>query len=349
MGSLAAMEFVDNTLKLIDQRQLPNKFSFFVCKTWQDCEYAIKDMVVRGAPAIGAAAAYGAVLAAMQYKNHSGVDFVNLMHNAMASLSKARPTAVNLNWAINRMLNVFDSLDWTKLEEAGNILKQEADSLHNEDIEKSKKLSLFGADLIADGARILTHCNTGSLAVPGPGTALGMIKAAYDCGKKLSVFADETRPRLQGARLTAWELLTEGIPCTLIADSVASCLMRDGKVDLVVVGADRIAANGDTANKIGTFALSLAAAHFRIPFYVAAPLSTIDPGCATGNQIKIEERPSTEVTMLDGIKLAPDGINVYNPAFDVSPAENISAIITEKGILRPPFSESIANVLGKNK
>jgi methylthioribose-1-phosphate isomerase len=344
MSPIVSMLFAEDKLQLLDQRWLPRKQVSFVCSTHVDCEFAIKDMVVRGAPAIGVAAAYGVALAAREYGALAPGEFRSRMSAAMDRLAAARPTAVNLMWAIARMRALFESMSESSPGEAYATLKAEADTIFREEAQKCERLSALGAELVPEGARILTHCNTGSLAVPGPGTALGIVKVAYRSGKRVSVYADETRPRLQGARLTAWELAQEGIPATLIADGVAATLLRDGKVDLVVVGADRIAANGDTANKIGTFGLSLAAARFGVPFYVAAPVSTIDFDCPSGGHIEIEERSPDEVTTIEGVRIAPEGIAVYNPAFDVTPAEQISAIVTERGILRPPYRDSIGKL-----
>jgi len=344
MGSIIAMEFKADRLRLIDQRKLPGEYVFFECATYEDVIFAIKDMVVRGAPAIGAAAAYGAALAALQYGSLPVAGFRAAMNGALEALRASRPTAVNLMWAVDRMRDVLAAVPDDSIKDAYGILKDEADRVLAEDIAKSEKLSTLGNGLVPQGATILTHCNTGSLAVPGLGTALGIIKAAHRAGKNISVYADETRPRLQGARLTAWELMQEGIPATLIADSVAATLMRDGKISLVVVGADRIAANGDSANKIGTFMLSVIAQRYQVPFYVAAPVSTIDFACPGGGSIVIEERNTDEVTTIEGIRVAPRGIRVYNPAFDVTPAENITAIITEQGIVYPPFSGSISTL-----
>jgi len=344
MGTIIAMEFPGDRLRLVDQRKLPGEYTFFECATYEQCVFAIKDMVVRGAPAIGAAAAYGAVLAAGQYRGLGAADFYAGMERALVDLGAARPTAVNLAWAIDRMRRSLDSARGGPIDAACLALRQEADAILAEDIDKSERLSSFGNGLVPRGAVILTHCNTGSLAVPGPGTALGIVKAAHRSGKDISVFADETRPRLQGARLTAWELMEEGIPVTLIADGVAATLLRDGEIDLVVVGADRIAANGDAANKIGTFMLSVVAKRYGVPFYVAAPVSTIDFGCPGGASIVIEERGPEEVTLIEGVRVAPEGVRVYNPAFDVTPAEHISAIVTERGVLRPPFDAAIAGL-----
>ncbi|PKL26399.1 MAG: S-methyl-5-thioribose-1-phosphate isomerase [Spirochaetae bacterium HGW-Spirochaetae-3] len=344
MGKIIAMEFTADRLRLIDQRKLPKEYTFFECVTHEECEFAIKDMVVRGAPAIGAAAAYGVVLAAMQYRGLGSDGFYASMGRALAALNATRPTAVNLMWAIDRMRRSLESTRTGTIDAACRVLREEADAILAEDIDKSERLSAFGNALVPRGATILTHCNTGSLAVPGLGTALGMVRAAHRSGKGISVFADETRPRLQGARLTAWELMEEGIPVTLIADNVAATLIRDGRIDLVVVGADRIAANGDSANKIGTFMLSVVAKRYGVPFYVAAPVSTIDFGCPGGEAIVIEERGSEEVTYIEGVQVAPSGVRVYNPAFDVTPAENISGIVTEQGVLYPPFEAAIASL-----
>lgn len=344
MRSIDAIEFRDGRLRLIDQRKLPQEYTIFECSTYQECEFAIRDMVVRGAPAIGAAAAYGVVLAAAQLKEEPTEQFYDSMESAMEMLNSARPTAVNLMWAIERMRGVLQGQTGVSRDALYSALKEAADTILRQDIQKSEALSAHGNELVPHGAVILTHCNTGSLAVPGPGTALGVVRAAHQAGKDIFVYADETRPRLQGSRLTAWELLEEGIPSKLIADSVAATLIRDGKVDLIVVGADRIAANGDAANKIGTFMLSVVAQRYHVPFYVAAPVSTIDFKCPTGDKIQIEERSSLEITHIEGVQVAPDTVEVYNPAFDVSPAENITAIVTEQGVLYPPYTEAIAGL-----
>lgn len=344
MGKIVAMEFSADHLRLVDQRKLPKEYTIFECATYQDCVFAIKDMVVRGAPAIGAAAAYGVVIAARQYGGLEKSSFQERMERALDELSAARPTAVNLMWAMDRMRRSLLAARSGTNESIWLALRKEADAIIAEEIDRSEKVASFGNALVPEKATILTHCNTGSLAVPGLGTALGIIRAAHRSGKGISVYADETRPRLQGARLTAWELMEEGIPVTLIADSVAATLIRDGKIDLVIVGADRIATNGDTANKIGTFMLSVVSKHYGVPFYVAAPISTIDFGCPGGDRIVIEERGPEEVTHIEGIQVAPQGVRVYNPAFDVTPAENISGIVTEQGVLYPPFGDAIAHL-----
>ena len=344
MKEIRTIEFKKDTLYLIDQRKLPISYEIFECKTYEDVDFAIKDMVVRGAPAIGATAAYGVVLAAKEFLKENKGKFLANMEEALDLLNKSRPTAVNLMWAISRMRNIIER---SKALPVGNIyekLKREADIILNEDIETNKKMAKHGNQIVGQNATILTHCNTGALATAGFGTALGVIREAFYSGKNIFVYADETRPRLQGGRLTAWELVEEGIPSTLIVDSVAATLIRDGKIDLILVGADRVALNGDTANKIGTFMLSVLAKEYNIPFYVVAPTTTIDFNINTGKEIDIEERDSKEVTYIENIRIAPEGIDVYNPAFDVTPNEHITGIITEKGILKPPFKENILKI-----
>ena len=304
-------------LELLDQRRLPEKSDYVSCRTAEEVAAAIRDMVVRGAPAIGCAAAFGVVLA----KGSA---------SSFEVLSKSRPTAVNLFWALERMKRAKD-------------LEAEAKAIFAEDLAANRAMGKLGAELIAAGARVMTHCNAGALATAGYGTALGVIRAAKE--KNISVIACETRPYLQGARLTAWECVQEGIPCTLITDNMAGHLLSRGEVDVILVGADRIAANGDTANKIGTYALAVLAARHGIPFYVAAPLSTFDPKIPDGSHIPIEERPADEVTGYRGQRWAPQGVKVRNPAFDVTPAELVSGIICEKGVLRAPYGPSIRQLL----
>lgn len=339
----STMRFDGAKLELLDQRQLPDTVEYFVAGTYKGVVNAIREMVVRGAPAIGAAAAYGMCLAAREFQDLPPEQFRLRLAEAVRELSGARPTAVNLVWAVRRMEAVAlrHCNDISRLVAA---LAQEADAIAREDVETNRKIARHGNKIVPAKAAILTHCNTGSLATVGWGTALGVVREAHQSGKDIHVWVDETRPRLQGAHLTAFELVEEGIAATLVADSVAATLLRDGKVDLVLVGADRIAANGDTANKIGTFMLSELAARFKVPFYVAAPVSTIDFSLAAGGEIVIEERPATELTHIRGIRVAPEGVEVYNPAFDVTPAENISGIITERGILRPPYARAIARL-----
>ncbi len=337
------MEFKDNELHLIDQRKLPVDLEIFVCRTYEDVHFAIKEMVVRGAPAIGATAAYGAVLAALEFIDE-GEKFYPTMKKALALLNTARPTAVNLMWAVNKMVQLLEANKDLPAPEIYIKMKEAADKIFQEDLRANKEMGKHGNEIVGRRAVILTHCNTGALATTGFGTALGVVRAAFYAGKDIFVYADETRPRLQGARLTAWELVQEGIPAQLIVDSAAATLIRDGKIDLILVGADRIAANGDTANKIGTFMLSVLAKEYQVPFYVVAPTSTIDFDLAGGQGIVIEERQAEEIICLEGIRLAPAGIEAYNPAFDVTPWENITGIITEKGIIGPPFRENISSL-----
>lgn len=341
MSKISTIEYKDSVLYLIDQRKLPITCEMFACRTYGEVDFAIKDMVVRGAPAIGAAAAYGVVLAADEFKHESKSVFLNKMEEALDVLNRSRPTAVNLMWAIKRMRQVIERHSASDVAAICGKIREEADFIFNEDIETNRRMGKYGNEIVPYKATILTHCNTGALATAGYGTALGVIRAAHDSGKDIFVYADETRPRLQGGRLTAWELVQEGIPANLIADNVAATLIRDGKIDLILVGADRIALNGDTANKIGTFMLSVVAKVYNVPFYIVAPTSTIDRETETGKGIHIEERGSEEVTHVGDIRIAPEGIAVYNPAFDVTPSENITGIITEKGIIKAPFKESI--------
>jgi methylthioribose-1-phosphate isomerase len=335
------MKWEDGRLYLLDQTRLPGCAQYICCENHDTVAEAIKRLSVRGAPAIGAAAAYGLVLGAMSLDSGSAVEFVRGVERIAEILSATRPTAVNLNWALERML------DRVKLELPGSpedlirVMVGEAETIYREDLEGNRKMGAYGLPLIPDGARILTHCNAGALATAGYGTALGVIRAAHQAGRKVSVYADETRPLLQGARLTCWEMLQEGIPVTLITDNMAGHLMSRGMVDLVVVGSDRIAANGDVANKIGTYGVAVLAREHGIPFYVAAPFSTIDIKLASGSEIPIEERNPDEVTHIGGVRVAPEGVRVWNPAFDVTPARLVSAIITDRGVLRPPYELSI--------
>ena len=336
---IKTIEFKDDILYLIDQRKLSGIYEIFQCNDYKEIEFAIRDMVVRGAPAIGATAAYGVVLAAKEFLKED--EFFKKMEEALVFLGNSRPTAVNLMWAIKRMRVLIESNKNIPLDELYKRIKKEADNILAEDIETNKVMAKYGNEVIKENAAILTHCNTGALATAGYGTALGVIREAHYTGKNIFVYADETRPRLQGGRLTAWELVQEGIPSKLIADNVAATLIRDGKIDVILVGADRIATNGDTANKIGTFMLSVIAKTYNVPFYIVAPTTTIDFDIETGKEIEIEERDISEVTHIDGIRIAPEGIDVYNPAFDVTPWENITGIITEKGIIRLPYKENI--------
>jgi len=338
---LETMKWENGEFYLLDQTKLPGQAEYICCRDYKTVAEAIKRLSVRGAPAIGAAAAYGLVLGAMGLNEEEPRSFLAGLESVAKYLSATRPTAVNLNWALERMLNRV-RFDASKApEEIIEIMIREADSIFREDLEGNRKMGYFGLDLIPQGARILTHCNAGALATAGYGTALGVVRAAHEAGKKVSVYADETRPLLQGARLTAWEMLQANIPVTLITDNMAGYLMSRGMVDLVVVGSDRIASNGDVANKIGTYGVAVLAREHGIPFYVAAPFSTIDISLESGNQIPIEERSHEEVTCLGGVRLAPEGVLVWNPAFDVTPARLVSAIITERGVLRSPYDRSI--------
>ncbi len=334
--------FEQGRLLLIDQRLLPRKEEIFICETYQDAAFAIREMVVRGAPAIGAAAGYGYYLAAKELSDEENREkFFENLHAAAAVLDGARPTAVNLRWALHRMDAAARKHRNLPMHELLEVLLKEADCIKHEDIETNLKLSKIGAELIPQNGRVLTHCNTGTLAAAGWGTALGVIKEAFRQGKLKHVYADETRPRLQGARLTAWELVKAGIPATLIPDSAAAVLLAGGEIDCVILGADRVAANGDVCNKIGTFMLAVLCKEFGIPFYSALPLSTIDIQSPTGRAIPIEQRHRDEVLRIEGHLIAPEEINVYNPAFDVTPHEYVTGIITESGVLSPPYEKSI--------
>jgi len=332
----------EERLELIDQRALPGRVDYHVCHTAADVARAIRDMIVRGAPAIGCAAAYGYALEAARLRDAAPVDFSTALDRACDALAASRPTAVNLFWALARMRAVRDASRQSPPAAIATRLLEEAHRISSEDVAANRAMGAHGAALINDGARVLTHCNAGALATAGHGTALGVIRSAVMAGKRVSVIAGETRPLLQGARLTAWELSQDGIPVTLIADTMSGRLMDRGEIDAVIVGADRIAANGDVANKIGTYMIAVLARRHRIPFYVAAPLSTIDPRIESGEAIPIEERGAAEVRGYAGLEWAPAGVAVRNPAFDVTPAELVSALITEKGVLRDPDRHKIA-------
>ena len=330
-------------VQFIDQTKLPLEESYVLATTYEQVAEIIVTMVVRGAPAIGVSAAYGIALGAKRTKAATTAEFAPEFEKICARLAATRPTAVNLFWAIDRMRALFATLAGS-----GAILVQiqekilaEAHAMYDEDIAACKAMGAYGASLLPNEGGVLTHCNAGALASCGYGMALGVIRAAVEQGKKIHVYADETRPFLQGARLTAWELMADGIATTVICDNAAASLMQHGKIQAVVVGADRIAANGDTANKIGTYNVAILAREHGIPFYVAAPWSTIDLATATGDAIPIEERPAREVTHHGGKQLTPDGVGICNPAFDVTPAKYITAIITERGALRAPYSESL--------
>jgi methylthioribose-1-phosphate isomerase len=328
---------------MIDQRKLPAEEVYVRCKTAPEVARAIKTMVIRGAPAIGVAAAMGLALGMRRSKATGTQKFAAEFHKTCELMASTRPTAVNLFWAIERMRRAFAAaaLAGESVDQIKDRLDAESTAIHDEDVASCRAMGAFGADVVPADARILTHCNAGALATAGYGTALGVIRGAVEKGKHVVVFADETRPFLQGARLTAWELVRDGIQTTVITDNMSAALMQQGKVDLVVVGADRIAANGDTANKIGTYGVAVLAREHNIPFYVAAPLSTIDLDTPDGDGIPIEERSAREVTHIGGSQMAPEGALVWNPAFDVTPHRFIAGIITERGIFRAPYSESL--------
>jgi methylthioribose-1-phosphate isomerase len=341
---LPTIEWKDDAVVMIDQRKLPASEIYVSCRTAQEVARAIKTMIIRGAPAIGVAAAMGIALGMRRSKATGTKQFAVEFQKLCDLMAATRPTAVNLFWAIERMKRVFADAaqGGCSVDEIRQRLDAEARRIHDEDVESCRTLGAFGADLVPQEARILTHCNAGALATAGYGTALGVIRAAVERGKKVAVLADETRPFLQGARLTAWELVRDGIDTTVITDNMAASMMRLGHVDLVVVGADRIAANGDVANKIGTYGVAVLAREHGIPFYVAAPVSTIDLNTADGSKIPIEERDGREVTHVGPNRLTPEGARIRNPAFDVTPAKYVSAIITERGVARAPFDESLA-------
>jgi len=327
-------------LELLDQRELPAKTVYVACRTAAEVARAIRDMVVRGAPAIGCAAAFGIALEARREQHRTRAEFSAAMEAAFETLAASRPTAVNLFWALERMRSELAAHRGDPKAAAAR-LADAALAIFRADLETNRAIGRAGVKHVPDGARILTHCNTGALATAGHGTALGVVRSARDAGKRVSVIASETRPYLQGARLTAWELVRERIPVTLITDNSAGHLMSRGKVDVVIVGADRIAANGDVANKIGTYPLAVLALRHRIPFYVAAPLSTIDLRTANGKAIPIEERSAAEVTGYAGVRWAPEGVEVANPAFDITPAGLVSALFTERGVVKRPNAGKI--------
>jgi methylthioribose-1-phosphate isomerase len=330
-------------LVLIDQTRLPHATVLVACRTPDDIARAIKTMQVRGAPAIGVAAAYGIALAAQAHGSADPREFIDHLERVAGELALTRPTAVNLQWALDRMLTCARaSAETHGVARARDELLSLAHDMADEDVATNRRMGAFGLDLVPNGANVLTHCNTGALATVDYGTALGVVRTAHEAGRTIHVYVDETRPFLQGSRLTAWELMQLGVPMTLITDSMAGHFMSRGKVDLVIVGADRIAANGDVANKIGTYALAVLARENGIPFYVAAPTSTVDLSLSSGAEIPIEERSPREVSDIAGAHIAPDGVNAAHPAFDVTPARLVTAIITEQGVLRPPYPASLA-------
>jgi methylthioribose-1-phosphate isomerase len=341
---IKTVEWTKDGVRMLDQRVLPAQETYLMLRSYDEVAEAIRKMVIRGAPAIGVAAAMGIALGASQSVGTSVADLEDDLGYICDVMAKTRPTAVNLFWAIERMRATFQRAKATTndVEQIKKILVAEALAIFEEDIAANRAIGKFGGPLIPDGATVLTHCNAGALATAGDyGTALGVIRGARDAGKKIAVIADETRPFLQGLRLTAWELAKDDIPVTVITDNMAGHVMKSGKVDAVVVGADRIAANGDTANKIGTYMVAVLAREHNIPFYVAAPLTTLDLSKTSGEEIPIEERDEKEVTHIREYQLAPDGINVHNPAFDVTPNHLIAAIITDKGVARQPYTETL--------
>ena len=345
---IKTVEWTNEGVRMIDQRLLPTEEKYLMLRSYEEVAEAIKKMVVRGAPAIGVSAAFGLALGASQSVGTSIADLEDDFSYMCEVMGKTRPTAVNLFWAIERMKAAFNREKATteNVEELKAKLVAEAKAIFKEDLEANRSIGRYGEPLIPDGATVLTHCNAGALATAGDyGTALGVIRGARDAGKRVAVIADETRPFLQGLRLTAWELAKDDIPVTVITDNMAGHIMKEGKVDCVVVGADRIAANGDAANKIGTYMVAVLARQNNIPFYVAAPITTLDLSLATGTEIPIEERDSTEVTHIGGKQMGPDGVAVHNPAFDVTPNELIAAIITDRGVARAPYKESLAMLM----
>ncbi len=343
------IKWENGCLVLLDQTLLPSEKREILCRTYHDVAEAIVKMRIRGAPAIGVVAAYGIVLAAQGYGQGDSNGLIKTLDEAKELLASTRPTAVNLFWALERMEQAWLSNQAQGKEETVRLLEEEAIKIEEEDLAQNIEIGRYGNTLVPPKAAILTHCNAGALATAGYGTALGVIRYAHQDGKEIMVYADETRPVLQGARLTAWELTEEKIPVTLITDNTAGYLMQQGKIDLVIVGADRIAANGDVANKIGTYSLAIMAYHHHIPFYVAAPLSTFDRKLSEGKAIPIEERNPDEVRMVNGVLLAPENIKVYNAAFDVTPAQYITAIITDEGLLKPPYQTAIADAFRKRE
>jgi len=340
---LPTIEWKDDAVVMIDQRKLPASEVYVTCKTANEVAKAIKTMVIRGAPAIGVAAAMGIAVGMTRSRATGTKQFTTEFQKTCELMAGTRPTAVNLFWAIERMKKAFAAAaqDGQSVDEIKRRLVAEARAIHDEDVQSCRTMGAYGATLVPSSARILTHCNAGALATAGYGTALGVIRAAAEQGKTIAVLADETRPFLQGARLTAWELVRDGIDTTVITDNMAGAMMRLGQVDLVVVGADRIAANGDVANKIGTYSVAVLAKEHGIPFYVAAPLSTVDLHTPDGSRIPIEERNEREVTHVGANRLTPEGARIRNPAFDVTPSQYVTAIITERGIARAPFHESL--------
>lgn len=338
---IKTVEWTDAGVRFIDQTKLPTEETYVTCKTYEEVADAIRTMIVRGAPALGVTAAMGVALGVRDSQAQDLAALRQDLDHICDVLAATRPTAVNLFWGIRRIQAKFDQVSGRPIAEIKSVLVTEACQMLDEDIAANQSMGKHGAVLLPSSGGILTHCNAGALATCGYGTALGVIRAAVEAGKKLQVFADETRPFLQGSRLTAWELMKDDIPTTVISDNMAAAMMRQGKIDAVVVGADRIAANGDVANKIGTYGVAILAKEHGIPFYVAAPFSTVDFNTPDGSQIPIEQRSSREVTHMAGKQITPDGVGIENPAFDVTPHQYVTAIITERGVVRTPYAESL--------
>jgi len=348
---IKTVEWTDDGVCMIDQRKLPNVEEYPLFRTYQEVAEAIRVMVVRGAPAIGVAAAMGVALGVRDSKAASMDDLRRQFSEIVAFIGATRPTAVNLFWALDRMKKVFEQAvaSGQSHSQISRRLIDEAKAIHREDIESNMQMGKFGAELLPSSGTILTHCNAGALATAGYGTALGVIRAAIDGGKRLRVLADETRPFLQGARLTAWELWKDNIDVRVISDNMSGSFMHQGLIDAVIVGADRIAANGDVANKIGTYSVAVLARQHQIPFYVAAPISTLDLTMSDGSLIPIEQRDPAEVTHMGGVRVVPEGVSVFNPAFDVTPNEFVTAIVTDFGVARPPYAASLAELKRKSQ
>lgn len=347
MSSFKTIEWKNNKVVMIDQRKLPTEEIYVECESYEEVAECIKNMVIRGAPAIGVAASMGIALGALGVKAKDKNSFLKSLDKIYSTIWNTRPTAVNLFWAIEKMKAIVNDNINKEVDEIKRVLINSAIQIGNDDIESCKKIGEYGSPLIGKNSVVLTHCNAGGLATAGYGTALGVIRAAYDEGKEISVISSETRPFLQGARLTAWELNKDNIPVKLITDNMAGYLMSRNMIDSIVVGADRIASNGDVANKIGTYTLSILAKHHGIPFYVAAPVSTIDFECESGENIPIEQRNPKEVTHIKDNRVAAD-VEVLNPAFDITPNENVSAIITDVGLFKPIYKDSLATIVNKD-
>ena len=345
---IPTIEWRGKTVRMIDQRKLPGKIEWYTCKGYKDVIKAIEKMVIRGAPAIGVAAGMGLALGALSIRVRSYEKFKNRFEEMADRMVKARPTAVNLRWAVERMSLLVEVMAGKDVKEIQKALKRESETILVEDIDINRKIGKNGQRLIPKKATILTHCNAGSLATGGYGTALGVVRAAHEAGKKGEVIADETRPWFQGLRLTAFELMEDGIPVTVITDNAAGSLMHQNKIDLVITGADRIAANGDVANKIGTYQVAVLAKENKIPFYVAAPLSTIDMSIKSGDMIPVEERQPREISHFRNHEIGPSGVKTLNPAFDITPNKYVTAIITEKGVAKSPYKAAIKGLFNKS-